>query len=102
MQNRAAKVLKRLSDAPVVTVEPGFMVKSRTSHGVHGENGDLAFSVEWQDAEDCLWAADFSENALAQAKVEGGAVSVSDVGGEEVVFRLYQPSKRINLSSERK
>jgi hypothetical protein len=95
MQNRASQVLKCLSDAPVVTVEPGFTVESRITHGVHGEGDDLALSVEWRDAEDCLWAADFSENALAQAEIDGGAVSLLDLGGAKVMFRLYQPTKRI-------
>lgn len=102
MQDRAAQVLHYLSDAPVVTVEPGFTVQSRIAHGVHGEGDDLAFSVEWLDAEDCLWAADFSEAALAQAKIDGGAVSLRDLDGAKVVFRLYQSAKRINLSSQRK
>lgn len=102
MQNRASQVLQRLSDAPIVTVEPGFMVESRTSYGVHGEGDDLAFSVEWRDAEGCVWAADFSENALAQAEIDGGSVSSCDLGGAKVVFRLYKPSKRISLSLGRK
>jgi len=102
MQNRASQILRCLVDASVVTVEPGFTVESRTSHGVHGDDDDLAFSVEWRDSEDCLWAADFLESALAQAEVDGGAVSLRDVGGTKLVFRLHQPMKRINLSSHRR
>jgi len=45
MSDRASQVLCCMLDAPVVTVEP------RISHGVHGENDDLALSVEWHDAE---------------------------------------------------
>lgn len=93
MQNRASKILKRLSGAPVITVEPGFLIETRTSHGVHGEADDLAFSVEWRDDKGCQWAADFSENALAIAEVSRGAVSVRDVGGAKVVFQFYQPMK---------
>lgn len=93
MQDRAAQILNRLSDAPVVTVEPGFTIESRIAHGVHGEDDDLAFSVEWRDAEECLWAAEFSENALAQAEIDGGVVSLRDLGGAKVVLRLYQPMK---------
>lgn len=102
MQDRASQVLHCLSDAPVVTVEPGFTVESRISHGVHGDDDDLAFSVEWHDVEGCLWAADFSENALAQAEIDAGLVSLRDVGGEKVVFRLYELTKQINLPSQRK
>lgn len=102
MQDRASQVLRCLSDAPVVTVEPGFTVESRIPHGVHGDEDDLAFSVEWRDVEGCLWAADFSENALAEAEIDAGLVSVLDVDGVEVVFRLYEPTKQINLPSQRK
>jgi len=102
MQDRASQVLLCLSDAPVVTVEPGFTVESRISHGVHGDDDDLAFSVEWRDGDGCLWAADFSENALAQAEIGAGLVSLRDVGGVKVVFRLYQPTQQINLPSRSK
>jgi hypothetical protein len=102
MQDRAAQILNRLSDAPIVTVEPGFTVESRIAHGVHGEGDDLALSVEWRDAEECLWTADFSEDALAQAEIDGGAVSLRDLGGGKVVFRLYQPTEQTNLSHRRK
>lgn len=99
MQNRASETLRCLVDAPVVTVEPGLTVESRISHGVHGEDDDLALSVEWRDTEGCLWAANFTENALAKAEVDGEAILVRDVGGANVVFRLYEPSKQITLSS---
>ena len=102
MQDRALQFLRCLSDAPVITVEPGFTVASRISHGVHGDGDDLAFSAEWCDANGCLWAADFSENALAHAAIEAGLVSLCDVGGEKVVFQLYQPTRQINLPSQRK
>ena len=102
MQNRASKVLHRLQDASVITVEPGFAVESRISHGVHGDDDDLAFSVKWRDSAGCLWAAGFLESALAQAEVDGDAVSLRDAGGTKLVFRLHQPIKRINLSSLRR
>ena len=87
--------------APVVTVEPGFTVDALTSYGVHGESDELALSVEWRDAEGCLWATDFSENALALAELRGGTVSLRDVEGANVVFRLYEPVKQIAVSSQR-
>ena len=86
-------------DAPVVTVEPGFTLAMRTSYGVHGEDDDLALSVEWRDAEGCLWAADFMESALALAELRDGTVSLRDVDGANMVFRLYQPARQIVLSS---
>jgi hypothetical protein len=99
MSDRTAQVLRCLLDAPVVTVEPGFTVDARTSHGIHGENDDLALSVEWRDAEGCLWSADFSENALALAKLRGATVSLRDVDGANIMFRLYQPSRQIACPS---
>jgi hypothetical protein len=101
MLDRASEVFRALLASPVVTVQPGFTVDARTSHGVHGESDDLALSVEWRDAEGCLWAADFSENALALAKLKGGTVSMRDVEGANVVFRLYEPVKQIAVSSQR-
>ena len=82
-------------------VEPGFTVAMRLSHGVNGEDDDLALSVEWRDAEGCLWAADFMESALALAELQDGTVSLRDVDGATMVFQLYQSTKQIVLSSDR-
>ena len=98
MLNRASQILDCLLDAPVIAVEPGFVVESRTSHGVHGDKDDLALSVEWRDAEGCLWAADFSEAALARAEMQASTVSLRDGDGVKIVFQLYQPAKRIAIS----
>lgn len=98
MLDRASQVLRCLLDAPVVTVDSGFAVESRTSYGIDGEDRDLALSVEWRDAEGCLWAADFSEGALALAELRGAALSLLDLEGAKVVFRLYQPVKSVTLS----
>ena len=99
MIDRASQVLRLLLDAPVVTVEPGFTVEARTSYDVHGESDDLALSVEWRDAEGCMWSADFSENALAIAELGEATVSMRDVCGANIVFRLYQPAKLTAFSS---
>jgi hypothetical protein len=101
MLDRASKALRAMLASPVVTVEPGFTVDTRTSYGAYGESDDLALSVEWRDAEGCLWAADFSENALALAKLRGATVSLRDVEDANVVFRLYGPVKQIAVSSQR-
>jgi len=93
MLNRATRILNRLQDAPVLLVEPGFVVESRISHGIHGDSEDLALSVEWRDASCCQWAADFSEGALAKATIASGSVSARDLEGAEVVFQLCQPAK---------
>jgi len=99
MLDRASQVLRLILDAPVVTVEPGFTVEARTSYGVHGESDDLAFSVEWRDGEGCLWSADFSENALALAELGEATVSLRDIDGVNLVFRLYQPAKLTAFAS---
>ena len=100
MLNRASQVLCLLLDAPVLTVEPGFAVDARTSYGIHGESDDLALSVEWRDAEGCVWSADFSENALATAKLRDGTVSLRDLDGADIVFRVYQPANPLTLPSQ--
>jgi hypothetical protein len=97
MAHRAEQILQLLMDAPIVTVEPGLMVESRTSSGVHGDGDDLAFSVEWRDDEDRLWAADFLEADLERARIAGGTVSLRDFEGAEVVFLLFMPAKQIKL-----
>jgi len=98
MLNRASQILDCLLDAPVIAVEPGFAVESRTSCGVHGDKDDLALSVEWRDAEGCLWAADFSEEALARAEMQASAISLRDGDGVKIVFQLYQPATKITIS----
>ena len=95
MSGRASQILDCLMNAPVIAVEPGCTVESRTSYGVHGEEDDLALSVEWHDAEGCLWAADFPEEALALAELRQGTVSMRDTDGVKVVFLINQPAKQI-------
>jgi hypothetical protein len=98
MLNRASQVLSLLLDSPVLTVEPGYIVEARSSFGVHGESDDLALSVEWRDAEGCLWAADFLEKALADAELHDATVSLRDVEGADIVFRRYESAKHIELA----
>jgi sugar phosphate isomerase/epimerase len=88
-----------MMDAPVVTVEPGFTVEARITEGVHGESEELALSLEWRDAEGCLWAADFSEDALALAELHDATISLRDMEGANMVFRLYEPVKQIALTT---
>jgi hypothetical protein len=99
MFNRASQILNCLLEHPMVTVEPGFALASRTAWGLEGEKDDLAFSVEWHDADGCLWAADFSEESLALAEVDGSTISLTDSEGAKVVFRLYKPAEQVGLQS---
>jgi hypothetical protein len=99
MKERASQVLRLLLESPVLTVEPGFTVEARTSFGQQGESDDLALSVEWRDAEGCLWAADFLEKALAESELHDATVSLRDVEGADIVFRRYEPAKQIELRS---
>lgn len=97
MRDRAIRVLNCLLDAPAMLVEPGGLVETRTSYGIHDEDEDLAFSVGWRDAEGCQWAADFSERALAEAAVSGGSVELRDSEGDSVVLQLLQISEQTHL-----
>ena len=99
MSGRASQILDCLMDAPVITVDHGYTVESRTSYGVHGEKDDLALSVVWHDAEGCLWVADFPEEALALAELRKGTVSIRDTDGAKVVFQIHQPAKQIAFLS---
>jgi hypothetical protein len=99
MPDRASQVLRYILESPVLAVDPGFIVEARTSHGIHEESDDLALSVEWRDAEGCLWAADFSENALALAELRVATVSLRDMEGADIVFRRYEPVKQLVLCS---
>jgi hypothetical protein len=99
MSDRASQVLNLLLDSPVLTVEPGYIVEARTSYDIHDESDDLALSVEWRDAEGCLWAADFLEKALAEAELHDSTVSLRDEEGADIVFRRYEPAKQIELRS---
>ena len=96
---RARQVLRLMMDAPVVTVEPGFTVEARITEGVHGDSDDQGLSVEWRDAEGCLWAADFSENALDMAELHDATISLREMDGANFVFRLYEPVKQFVLTS---
>jgi hypothetical protein len=95
MKKSASQILNCLMDVPVMAIEPGFVVESRTSYGIHGEMNDLALSVEWHDADGCLWAADFSEKALVTADLRKNTVALRDVCGDKLVFQFYQPAKHL-------
>jgi len=99
MLNRASQVLNCRLDIPVIAVEPGFPVETRTAYGVHGEKDDLAFSVEWRDAAGCSWTADFSEEALAMAELRKATILICDLDGAGVIFRLYKPDDQVDLPS---
>lgn len=83
----------------MVTVEPGFALTLRTAWEFEGEKDDLALSVEWHDADGCLWTADFSEASLALAEVEGSTISMTDSEGAKVVFRCYEQAEQVELLS---
>jgi hypothetical protein len=95
MLDRASQILDCLLDAPVITIEPGFVVESRTAYGVHGDKDDLALSVEWRDTAGCLWVADFSEEALAQAELREGTISLQDADESKVMFQIYYPAAQV-------
>jgi hypothetical protein len=97
MFHRASKILDCLLATPLIATESGYSVESRSAYGIHGEKDDLAFSVEWRDADGCLWAADFTEEALALAEVRGSTISLTDDEGGKIIFRCYQPVEQVEL-----
>jgi hypothetical protein len=91
MKGRAEDILRLLADAWLLVVEPGGQVFERTSHGIHGDADDLAFSISWRDGQGCVWAADFSEQALASSTFDSGAVVLRDMEGAVVALRAAVP-----------
>lgn len=101
MLDRGSQILDCLLDAPVITVEPGFVVESRISYGIHGQKDDLGLSVKWRDAAGCSWEADFSEEALARAEMQASTISLRDGDRVKIMFQLYQPATQIASSLSR-
>lgn len=58
-------------------------------HGVHGEPGDVAVSIEWSDGMGYVWELDFTEQSLSEAKIDGNQIRMIDSEGEEVVITVF-------------
>lgn len=89
MTARQRFMLNVFRRAKLLTVEPGFVVESRTIHGICDEPGDLAVTITWRDYQGCEWAADFSEVSLAMAKRQGDRIKLVDMLGETVWLKVF-------------
>lgn len=89
LPNKQERVLRALSNSRLLLVEQGFPVEQRTIFGLCGEDSDLAVSLEWRDAEDCKWVADFTEESLKNATVEKNQIALTDSEGEPVCLEFY-------------
>lgn len=90
MRNRRERILRALSDSDVLLVEPGYFVEQRTIYGPHGEQSDMAISLQWRDAEGCLWACDFLEEDLANAQVARNRILLKDSEGAPVRIKVHR------------
>jgi hypothetical protein len=90
MTNKEKQVLRVLSNADALFVEPGFLVEQRTIFGVHGDEADPAISLQWRDSAGCIWESDFTEKSLLDADVTGHRITLKDSGGASVCVQLHR------------
>lgn len=89
MTARQRFMLNVFRRAKLLTVEPGFVVESRTIHGIYGEPDALAVRITWRDCLGCEWAADFSEASLAVAERQRGRIKLLDMLGETIWLKVF-------------
>jgi hypothetical protein len=101
MTNKQDRILRALSNSDCLFVEPGFLVEQRTIYGVHGDETDLAISLQWRDAAGCEWEADFTEENLMGACVRRNRITLKDSEGASVGVQLLrlEPEKIARLSA---
>ncbi|MDI6774184.1 MAG: hypothetical protein QME60_02145 [Verrucomicrobiota bacterium] len=92
MTRKQRRALHYLSGGAFLAVSPGFAVHMSKIHGVHGDGDDLAVRLFWRDHEDCDWVgvADFTEDALSEAVLTRGTISLLDTMGEKVVLTKWR------------
>jgi hypothetical protein len=90
MTNKQDRILRALSNSDCLFVEPGFLVEQRTIYGVHGDETDLAISLQWRDTAGCQWEADFTEESLMNASMTQNRIRLNDSEGENVCVELYE------------
>jgi len=89
MTNKQDRILHALSNSNCLFVKPGFLVEQRTIFGVHGDETDLAISLQWRDTAGCQWEADFTEISLMSASVTHNQIALKDSEGETVCVEFY-------------
>jgi hypothetical protein len=90
MNNKSEHILRVLSEADVLLAEPGFVVEQRTVYGVHGDETDLAMSINWRDSTGCEWEAEFTEKALLDAVVEQNRITLRDFQNASVLLTTHR------------
>ncbi len=88
--NKQERVMQVLSNSPLLLVGSGFPVEQRTIFGLCGEDSELAASIEWRDSEGCKWAADFTEESLANALAKDNQIALKDSEGDMVHVEFYE------------
>lgn len=88
--NKQRRIFDALSNAGLISVQPGYLVEQRTIFGLHNDSSDLAISLKWHDAEGCEWEADFTEGNLTNATVAQNLITLNDSAGENVCIELHE------------
>jgi hypothetical protein len=86
MTNTQQRVLRAIKESPCLVVGGEAFVRQRTTYGIHDDPDDLAVEIQWEDETGCRWEAQFTEQSLAQAKIEGNDMRMLDLLGTEVVL----------------
>jgi hypothetical protein len=90
MASKQNRILHALSNSGCLFVEPGFLVEQRTIFGIHGDETDLAISLQWRDTTGCKWEADFTEESLMNAHVKHNRVMLKDSEGSNVCVEMHR------------
>lgn len=90
MTDTQRRVLHAIETGHALEVGDGVFEEKRTIHGIHGVSDAIAVSFEWSNEMGYIWEADFSEQSLSEAKIDGNRICMIDSGGEEVVLTIFQ------------
>lgn len=90
MTKKQQRILSALADSDMLFVEPGQVVEQRTVHGVHGEDSEVAISLQWRDAAGCVWEADFTENSLHRAAITRNRITLEDTEGTRLCLQAHR------------
>lgn len=90
MTDTQTRILLAFEMSHSLAVNGEALVEKWIVQGVHGDPSDVAVSLEWSDESGYIWELDFTEQSLAEARIDGNQIRMVDSEGEEVVIGLFQ------------
>lgn len=90
MTDTQQRDLRALEMSHSLAVGGDALVEKWIVHGVHGDPSDIAVSFEWSDERGYVWGLDFTEQSLAEAKIDGNRIRMVDSEGEEAAITVFQ------------